>query len=74
MVQLGQHAPPIHAIAHISDTHLLGGGRPLYDAVDTDAHVERALAQLERSGANPEARRARAVRIYSHGGGAHSRS
>jgi 3',5'-cyclic AMP phosphodiesterase CpdA len=47
MVQLGQHAPPIHAIAHISDTHLLGGGRPLYGAVDTDAHVERALAQLD---------------------------
>jgi 3',5'-cyclic AMP phosphodiesterase CpdA len=55
MVQLGQHAPPIHAIVHISDTHLLGGGRPLYGAVDADAHVERAFAQLERSGANPEA-------------------
>jgi 3',5'-cyclic AMP phosphodiesterase CpdA len=55
MVQLGQHAPPIHTIAHISDTHLLGGGKPLYGAVDTDAHVARAFAQLERSGVNPEA-------------------
>ncbi len=55
MVQLGQHAPPIHVIAHVSDTHLLGGGRHLYGAVDTDAHVARAFAQLERSGANPEA-------------------
>jgi len=54
-VQLGQHAPPIHVIAHISDTHLLGGGAPLYGAVDTDAHVERAFAQLERSGMRPEA-------------------
>ena len=39
MVQLGQHAPPIHTIAHVSDTHLLGGGRALYGAVDTDAHL-----------------------------------
>ena len=44
MVQLGQHAPPIHVIAHVSDTHLLGGGRPLYGAVDTDATVARAFA------------------------------
>ncbi|QEO10552.1 phosphodiesterase [Protaetiibacter larvae] len=55
MVQLGQHAPPVHVIAHVSDTHLLGGGRPLYGAVDTDAHVARAFAQLERSGVRPEA-------------------
>jgi len=55
MVQLGQHAPPIHVIAHVSDTHLLGGGRPLYGAVDTDATVARAFAQLERSGMRPEA-------------------
>ena len=55
MVQLGQHAPPIHVIAHVSDTHLLGGGRPLYGAVDTEATVSRAFAQLERSGTHPEA-------------------
>ncbi|TPX04590.1 phosphodiesterase, partial [Schumannella luteola] len=55
MVQLGQHAPPVHVVAHISDTHLLGGGKPLYGAVDTEATVARAFAQLERSGARPEA-------------------
>lgn len=55
MVQLGQHAPPTHTIAHISDTHLLGGGRPLYGAVDTDTHVDHTLAQLERSGMRPGA-------------------
>src|SRR5690606_367175 len=55
MVQLGQHAPPVHTIAHISDTHLLGGGRALYGQVDTDAHVAQAFAQLERSGMRPEA-------------------
>jgi len=55
MVQLGQYPPPRHVIAHISDTHLLGGGRPLYGAVDTDAAVVRAFEQLERSGRRPEA-------------------
>lgn len=55
MIQLGQHAPPTHVIAHLSDTHFLGGGRPLYGAVDTDSHLARALHQLERSGVRPEA-------------------
>jgi 3',5'-cyclic AMP phosphodiesterase CpdA len=54
-VRLGRYAPPIHTIVHISDTHYLGGGRALYGAVDTDAHLARALEQLERSGRRPEA-------------------
>lgn len=54
-VPLGQHPEPSHAIAHISDTHLLAGGRRLYDAVDTAAHLQRALDQLERSAIRPEA-------------------
>ena len=54
-IQLGQYAPPLHTIAHVSDTHYLGGGRPLYGAVDTDDHLARALEQLERSGRRPEA-------------------
>jgi 3',5'-cyclic AMP phosphodiesterase CpdA len=54
-VQLGQYAPPIHTIAHVSDPHYLGGPRPLYGAVDTDVHLARALEQLERSGRRPEA-------------------
>ncbi|WP_167051492.1 phosphodiesterase [Salinibacterium sp. ZJ77] len=55
MVQLGQHAPPQHVIVHLSDTHFLGGGKPLYGTVDTDATVVRALEQLERSELRPEA-------------------
>jgi 3',5'-cyclic AMP phosphodiesterase CpdA len=55
VIQLGQHAPPTHVIAHISDTHFLGGERPLYGSVDTDANLAIALEQLERSGASPEA-------------------
>lgn len=54
-IQLGQHPPPIHTIAHVSDTHYLGGGRPLYGTVDADGHLARALEQLERSGRRPEA-------------------
>lgn len=55
MIQLGQYAPATHTIAHISDTHYLGGKRPLYGAVDTDRNLARALEQLERSGMNPSA-------------------
>ena len=55
MIQLGQHAPAKHVIAHISDTHFLGGGKRLYGALDTDATLAQALEQLERSGARPEA-------------------
>ena len=55
MIQLGQYAPPTHTIAHVSDTHYLGGRRPLYGTVDTDRTLARALEQLERSGTNPSA-------------------
>ena len=55
MTQLGQYSPARHVIAHISDTHFLGGRRPLYGSVDTDRHLAMALEQLERSGTTPEA-------------------
>jgi 3',5'-cyclic AMP phosphodiesterase CpdA len=55
VIQLGQYAPPNHVIAHLSDTHFLGGKRPLYGSVDTDGHLARALEQLTRSGAPIEA-------------------
>ena len=55
MIQLGQYPAPSHTIAHFSDTHLLGGGRPLYGKVDTIHHLGQALHQLERSSAKPEA-------------------
>lgn len=42
-------------IAHISDTHFLGQSRPLYGQVTTDANLEQAFTQLERSGVRPEA-------------------
>lgn len=55
MIQLGQYPAAGHVIAHISDTHFLGGRRPLYGSVSTDAHLSQALAQIEASGATPEA-------------------
>ncbi|HEY8914603.1 metallophosphoesterase [Lacisediminihabitans sp.] len=55
MTQFGQHPSPAHVIAHLSDTHFLGGERPLYGKVRTHENLLRALAQLEQSGAEPEA-------------------
>ena len=49
MVQLGQFPPARHVIAHISDTHFLGGGRELYGTVDTDPPLVHALDLLGRS-------------------------
>lgn len=55
MVQLGQHAPARHVIAHFSDTHLLAGARPLYGVLAAEQTLARALEQLEHSGLRPEA-------------------
>ncbi|MDO7882489.1 phosphodiesterase [Salinibacterium soli] len=55
MIQVGQYPAASHVLAHISDTHFLGGGRKLYGAVDTFGHLELALKQLERSIAQPQA-------------------
>ena len=55
VIQLGQYPPATHVIAHISDTHFLSGGEPLYGAITTEINLTRALAQLEQSGVKPEA-------------------
>ncbi|NQX10033.1 metallophosphoesterase [Microbacteriaceae bacterium VKM Ac-2855] len=48
--QLGQFAPSTHTIAHLSDTHFLAGGAPLYGAVDTETMLARALTRLAERG------------------------
>jgi Icc protein len=48
-MQLGQYPPADHVLAHISDTHFLGGRRPLYGSIDTDANLAAAMAALEAS-------------------------
>ncbi len=55
MIQFGQYPAPVHVIAHISDTHFLGGNRPLHGEVAPEENLLRALVQLERSALNPEA-------------------
>jgi 3',5'-cyclic AMP phosphodiesterase CpdA len=42
-------------IAHVSDTHLLAGGKLLYDAVETEEHLARALSHLENLRVTPAA-------------------
>ncbi|CAD5995611.1 phosphodiesterase [Agreia sp. COWG] len=54
-MQLGQYPPADHVLAHISDTHFLGGRRPLYGSIDTDANLRLALESLEASGIRPDA-------------------
>ncbi|WP_148611345.1 metallophosphoesterase [Nocardioides rubriscoriae] len=46
VVQLGQYPPPRHAVAHLSDPHLLAGGARQYGVVDPDAGLVRALERL----------------------------
>jgi len=55
VTQLGQYPDPQHTIVHLSDTHFLSDGAPLYGSVATEKNLQRALAQLERSGLRPEA-------------------
>nr|WP_194241444.1 phosphodiesterase [Galbitalea soli] len=40
---------------HLSDTHLLGGDRELYDSVDSAQHLRELFDELERSEGRPEA-------------------
>ena len=55
MKQLGQHSPPRHVIAHLSDPHLLAGGQLQYGAVDTEAGLRLALERLGAVDPAPQA-------------------
>lgn len=50
-----EHPRPRHFILHLSDTHLVSGGDPLYGAVDSRAKLEELFTRLELSGQKPEA-------------------
>jgi 3',5'-cyclic AMP phosphodiesterase CpdA len=52
---LGQYPHPSHTIAHISDTHLLAGGKLQYGVVDTVQHQQMALDRLRRIDPVPQA-------------------
>ena len=51
----GQYPHPTHTVAHISDTHLLAGGKLQYAAVDTVHHLGLALERLGRIDPRPQA-------------------
>jgi Icc protein len=47
---MSNDAKPTHVLAHLSDTHFLAEGAPLYGTVDTVEHLNRAMARLDSSG------------------------
>lgn len=55
MTQLGQYPPPVRTIVHLSDTHLLGGGRALYGKVPVEERLQAALERIEASAIAPDA-------------------
>jgi Icc protein len=50
-----EHPRPNHFLLHLSDTHLLAGDGPLYGAVDSAERLGQIIAEIEASGARPEA-------------------
>jgi 3',5'-cyclic AMP phosphodiesterase CpdA len=54
VVQFGQYPPPRHAIAHLSDPHLLAAGARQYDVIDPEAGLLLALERLGRLDPAPD--------------------
>ncbi|NYD78604.1 phosphodiesterase [Arthrobacter cupressi] len=50
-----EHPRPGHVLLHLSDPHLLGGPEPLYGAVDSEARLRQAFAEVRASGIRPDA-------------------
>jgi Icc protein len=55
MEPMGAHPHPSHVIAHLSDPHLLAGGALQFGAIDTTAHLQRALTRLAQLELPPQA-------------------
>jgi 3',5'-cyclic AMP phosphodiesterase CpdA len=51
----GAYPEPGRVLVHLSDTHFVASPAGLYDAVDTDSLLERAVTQLERMGTDVDA-------------------
>ncbi|HWU45826.1 MAG TPA: phosphodiesterase [Humibacter sp.] len=54
-MRTAEYPRPDHFLLHISDTHLLAGGRRLYDRVDSAAHLAELFDELTASRGRPEA-------------------
>jgi len=53
-VQLGQYPAPSHVIAHLSDPHLLAGGKRQYGVIDPEAGLVLALERLKHVDPRPQ--------------------
>ena len=54
-IRTAEYPRPDHFFLHLSDTHLLGNGRSLYDRVDAEGHLRQVLEQVQASEGHPEA-------------------
>lgn len=54
-VSFTSRAPASHLILHLSDTHLLGGDRPLGGTIDVTAGLERTLERIRAMRPRPDA-------------------
>ncbi len=54
-VQLGQYPAPGHVVAHLSDPHLLAGGKKQYGVLDPEPYLRVALGRLARLDPTPQA-------------------
>jgi 3',5'-cyclic-AMP phosphodiesterase len=54
-VRDAEYPRPDYSLVHISDTHLLGRGRRLYDRVDAEQHLRELMSRLEETGRRPDA-------------------
>ena len=54
-IRTAEYPRPNHFLLHLSDTHLLAGGRKLYGSVDSETHLRQVFDELEASGGRPEA-------------------
>jgi Predicted phosphohydrolases len=54
-MRTAEYPRPDHFLLHISDTHLLAGGRRLYDRVDSATHLAELFDELTASRGRPEA-------------------
>ncbi len=47
---LSQHPEPDFSVLHVSDTHLLGGGRKLHRSIDTASRIDQMFQRIVASG------------------------
>jgi Icc protein len=54
-VRTAEYPRPDHYLIHLSDTHLLGGDKLLYNSVDATSHLKEVLESLVQSEGRPDA-------------------